>query len=170
MWKQALALVGVLGFVGGSMAVDARQTVTASLDEVAAVGAPAALLCEEQSATLGEGDWIFGSRRDPLTDVYALVSDPSGACDHPDVRRAAGYDAEGGSCYILRTIGTGEPDRPMSCLERAAGGDRENGVALLECSGWDMRLNAMVDGGFAMASSASADLEARSSRGVCSAL
>ncbi|MEM6423423.1 MAG: hypothetical protein AAF698_12575 [Pseudomonadota bacterium] len=169
MWKVIVAAIGVAGFAGAAMSVDARQGTASRVLEAAADGS-AALLCEEQNASVASGNWIFGSRRDSMRDVYALVTDPSGACNHPDVQQAAGFEDEGGSCYILRRIGTGDPDLPMSCVERNAGTAGAAGVSVLECSGWGSRLNAMVDGGFSLAIEATETLEARTSHGVCSAL
>ncbi|MEM9783222.1 MAG: hypothetical protein AAF899_12190 [Pseudomonadota bacterium] len=168
MWKVLGGVCGAGLFVALSLTVDVRQSAATAIIEQHDDALPAAVVCEEQSASVGKGDWIFGSRRDPVTDIYALVGDPAQSCHHPDVRAAAGYDRPGGSCYLLRRIGTGDADLQMSCTERHdpfSDGD----VTALQCSGWETRVTAMVDGGFSMTIAGDVD-SVRQSRGVCNAM
>ncbi|MEL6479808.1 MAG: hypothetical protein AAFU72_05345 [Pseudomonadota bacterium] len=148
MWKQTVSVSAVTGFVFLAVSVDARQQAT-DLDDLRAAVPPTALLCEEQSASLRDADTLFSATRPDFTDQFALVSDPSQTCRHPDVQAAAGYETSSGSCYVMRTIGAAEADRPLSCVERHSGDPAEGApVASLRCSGFEMRVNAHVGGGF----------------------
>ncbi|MEM6973913.1 MAG: hypothetical protein AAF577_14020 [Pseudomonadota bacterium] len=167
MWKFIGALSGAGLFVALAATVDARQPIASASSVGAGADVPSAVVCEEQSASVGQGDWIFGSRRDPVNDIYALVSDPAETCLHPDVRAAAGYDPSKSSCYVMRRIGTGDADLPMACTERHEGG--EDGVTALQCSGWETHVTAMVDGGFSLTIGSNVET-ARQSRGVCNAM
>ncbi|MEO0760455.1 MAG: hypothetical protein AAFZ09_01390 [Pseudomonadota bacterium] len=169
MWKIGAAAAISAGYIFITAAVDARQvTMQASADALEGAGA-AALVCEEQSVSIGSGNWLFGSQRDPLTDVYAIVSDPAGTCRHPDVRAAAGYEPGHRACYLMRNMATGDADLPLSCAERVDPIASDDDVDVLRCSGWNTRMTAMVDGGFSMTTGADPETQ-RSSRGVCSAL
>lgn len=95
MWKQIIAGAGAAGFVLLSIGVEARQAVHGLDRGVAAAEDAVALTCEEQTASIGKGNWIFGSRRDRLTDRYTLLADPAQTCAHTDVAAAARYAAPG---------------------------------------------------------------------------
>lgn len=117
---------------------------------------------------LTDDDRISGSTRPDFTDQFALVSDPADTCLHPDVRAAAGYENTQGSCYVLRAIGAGVADHPLSCIESHSGDPAEGApVASLRCSGWQMRVNAQVGGGFSTHLDAEAEGFTRSGHGTC---
>ncbi|MEO0820240.1 MAG: hypothetical protein AAF074_07405 [Pseudomonadota bacterium] len=152
------------------MSVDARQTAFSEA-EIDAALPPNAMMCEEHSARIDEGFLGLESERDSITETFALVTDPLQACRHPDVISAAKYEAAG-RCYVLRSIGTGDLDKPMSCTERHYGDPSDGApVASLRCSGWNMRVNAMVDGGFSLTQTGITEQRssARVSHGTCSA-
>ncbi|MEL7137786.1 MAG: hypothetical protein AAFP67_01995 [Pseudomonadota bacterium] len=148
MWKQTASVSAVTAFILLTVSVNAHQSAV-EIDDLHDAVPPTALLCEEQSATLRDAGTLFSSTRPDFTDQFALVSDPSQTCLHPDVQAAAHFETSGGSCYMLRTIGAGEADRPLSCIERHSGDPAEGApVASLRCSGFEMRVNAHVGGGF----------------------
>ncbi|MEM6676754.1 MAG: hypothetical protein AAF675_02655 [Pseudomonadota bacterium] len=150
-----------------TMSVDARQELVSEA-EIRAATPPSAMICEEARATITEGSAILGTTMPDFTERYALLSDPSNSCTHPDVRAAARYAPGNGSCYIMRAIGSGVNDMPMSCIERHDGDPADGApVASLRCSGWGVRLNAMMDGGFSTHKSRFSPGLTRSSHGAC---
>lgn len=167
MWKHITAFCAVLAFVSLTMSVDARQQAPDG-DELTRSVPPTALYCEEQSATLRDSDTLFATSRSDFTERYALLSDPAATCRNPDVQTAADYERTDGSCYLLRAIGSGEPDKPLSCIERHSGDPSEGApVASLRCTGWDLRVSALVDGGFSTNREVAEEGFLRSSHGNC---
>jgi hypothetical protein len=95
--------------------------------------------------------WLGSRRRDPLIDRYALVSDPLEACNRAPHAPSIGHDLSAGRCYRLRTIGTGEADVPMFCVERWRGRPGEGLPRVLDCTGGGRELLADPDGRFELA-------------------
>jgi len=170
MWKNLFAISSILAFVSLTLTVSARQT-PGDIAAFPDTAAPAAFLCEEDTAALSVSKGTVVDRASDVLENYMLVSDPANTCRHPDVADAAGYDSPGQRCYMMRELGTGEPDLPLACSEAYEGDPTQGaGVASLRCTGWNTRMTAMAGGGFHMNATSPSERRSRVSLGSCRAL
>ncbi|MGF1551613.1 MAG: hypothetical protein ACFBWO_03810 [Paracoccaceae bacterium] len=167
-WRETLAFLGVTGFVSLTMSVDARDVVRGA-GLAAPAYAPTALVCDEVEATVAAG-WLGTARRDPLIERYALVSDPIELCARPPHAPPGGRDLDAGRCYRLRTLGTGEPDVALFCVERWRERPGHGLPRLLDCDGSGHAVLAVPDGRFELSIAPDDGTPRRESEGTCSPL